>query len=416
MLSLHTSPLVQPGSGDSGGMNVYVRELVSALAQAGVECTTYTRADRAGPARARCSSSPATGSCTSTAGPFDLPKEAAAEQRRRVRRRRARRTSTADRRRRRRARQLLAERRRRPPPQARPRPAARVDLPHARPGQGRGRRPRAGVARPRRGRGHRLRRRDLRQLHRGGAPVPAALRRPAGRIEIVAPGVEHAFFAPGDRARRAPGARPAGRSRRCCCSSGGSSRSRGPTSPSGRWPRWPADPTPLLVIVGGASGADGDGEAPRRPHARRRARRRPTGSASSPPQPHHILSHLLPRRRRRARAEPQRELRAGRARGGGVRHPGRGQRRRRAAHLVDDGVTGLPRRRVATRPTTPRAIGRAPRRPGAARRRWARRPPSGRARYTWSFAAARLRRLYADLAGASRRAGRGLRDERPSRR
>jgi D-inositol-3-phosphate glycosyltransferase len=43
VLSLHTSPLVQPGSGDGGGMNVYVRELVSALAQAGVECTTYTR-------------------------------------------------------------------------------------------------------------------------------------------------------------------------------------------------------------------------------------------------------------------------------------------------------------------------------------------------------------------------------------
>jgi D-inositol-3-phosphate glycosyltransferase len=46
MLSLHTSPLAQPGSGDSGGMNVYVRELVSALAQAGVDCTTYTRASR----------------------------------------------------------------------------------------------------------------------------------------------------------------------------------------------------------------------------------------------------------------------------------------------------------------------------------------------------------------------------------
>src|SRR3954454_13303696 len=47
VLSLHTSPLAQPGSGDSGGMNVYVRELVSALAQAGVDCTTYTRATRA---------------------------------------------------------------------------------------------------------------------------------------------------------------------------------------------------------------------------------------------------------------------------------------------------------------------------------------------------------------------------------
>ena len=48
MISLHTSPLLQPGSGDSGGMNVYVREVASALAQAGVECTTYTRADRPG--------------------------------------------------------------------------------------------------------------------------------------------------------------------------------------------------------------------------------------------------------------------------------------------------------------------------------------------------------------------------------
>jgi D-inositol-3-phosphate glycosyltransferase len=44
VLSFHTSPLVQPGTGDSGGMNVYVRELVSALSQAGVPCDVYTRA------------------------------------------------------------------------------------------------------------------------------------------------------------------------------------------------------------------------------------------------------------------------------------------------------------------------------------------------------------------------------------
>ena len=43
VLSLHTSPLAQPGSGDSGGMNVYVRELVGALAQAGVRTEVYTR-------------------------------------------------------------------------------------------------------------------------------------------------------------------------------------------------------------------------------------------------------------------------------------------------------------------------------------------------------------------------------------
>jgi len=43
VLSMHTSPLAQPGSGDGGGMNVYVRELVSSLAQAGLDCTAYTR-------------------------------------------------------------------------------------------------------------------------------------------------------------------------------------------------------------------------------------------------------------------------------------------------------------------------------------------------------------------------------------
>jgi D-inositol-3-phosphate glycosyltransferase len=43
VLSLHTSPLVQPGQGDSGGMNVYVRELVSSLAQAGVAADVFVR-------------------------------------------------------------------------------------------------------------------------------------------------------------------------------------------------------------------------------------------------------------------------------------------------------------------------------------------------------------------------------------
>lgn len=43
VLSLHTSPLTQPGQGDSGGMNVYVRELVSSLAQAGVQTDVFVR-------------------------------------------------------------------------------------------------------------------------------------------------------------------------------------------------------------------------------------------------------------------------------------------------------------------------------------------------------------------------------------
>jgi len=44
VLSMHTSPLAQPGTGDGGGMNVYVRELSTALARAGVECDVFTRA------------------------------------------------------------------------------------------------------------------------------------------------------------------------------------------------------------------------------------------------------------------------------------------------------------------------------------------------------------------------------------
>ncbi|GMU77615.1 MAG: D-inositol 3-phosphate glycosyltransferase [Acidimicrobiia bacterium] len=48
MFSLHTSPLAQPGTGDGGGMNVYIRSLASALARAGVECDVLTRADRHG--------------------------------------------------------------------------------------------------------------------------------------------------------------------------------------------------------------------------------------------------------------------------------------------------------------------------------------------------------------------------------
>ena len=42
-LALHTSPLATPGGYKAGGMNVYVRELVSSLAQAGVDSTVYVR-------------------------------------------------------------------------------------------------------------------------------------------------------------------------------------------------------------------------------------------------------------------------------------------------------------------------------------------------------------------------------------
>lgn len=47
-LSLHTSPLRQPGSGNAGGMTVYLHELGRTLAGRGIEVTMFTRADEPG--------------------------------------------------------------------------------------------------------------------------------------------------------------------------------------------------------------------------------------------------------------------------------------------------------------------------------------------------------------------------------
>ena len=46
MISLHTSPIEQPGSGDAGGMNVYVLNIARQLAKQGVEVDVFTRATR----------------------------------------------------------------------------------------------------------------------------------------------------------------------------------------------------------------------------------------------------------------------------------------------------------------------------------------------------------------------------------
>jgi len=44
MLSVHTSPLHQPGTGDAGGMNVYIVELAKRLAEINIEVEIFTRA------------------------------------------------------------------------------------------------------------------------------------------------------------------------------------------------------------------------------------------------------------------------------------------------------------------------------------------------------------------------------------
>ncbi len=74
LLSLHTSPLAQPGTGDSGGMNVYVRELAAGLAHGGHDCTVYVRTDHPG-LPARVAVEPGVTVAHVPAGPASLAKE-----------------------------------------------------------------------------------------------------------------------------------------------------------------------------------------------------------------------------------------------------------------------------------------------------------------------------------------------------
>ncbi len=71
---MHTSPLLQPGTGDAGGMNVYVRELAGSLAQAGVPVRVYVRR-WAEDLASEVSVEPGLTVVHVDAGPADLPKE-----------------------------------------------------------------------------------------------------------------------------------------------------------------------------------------------------------------------------------------------------------------------------------------------------------------------------------------------------
>ncbi|WP_075724544.1 D-inositol-3-phosphate glycosyltransferase [Corynebacterium aquilae] len=46
MISMHTSPIQQPGSGDAGGMNVYINQVAHKLADLGITVDVFTRATR----------------------------------------------------------------------------------------------------------------------------------------------------------------------------------------------------------------------------------------------------------------------------------------------------------------------------------------------------------------------------------
>jgi len=390
VLSLHTSPLAQPGSGDSGGMNVYVRELVSALSQAGVECTTYTRRTSADQPEV-VAVEPGHRVVHVPAGPFDLAKEQLPSVL----------TEFGDR---------VIDHLKNDSP---------ADVVHANYFL-------SGLV------AHRIKHElDLpfvstfhtlaKVKAEGGDHEPewrhraeqeiiscadaicvscseeeSQFRRlygnPRGRIEIVAPGVEHAFFAPGDRggARNALGL-PLDAPVLLFVG-----RIQPLKSPdlAVRALAQLGRPDALLLIVGGASGAEGDQEV-----AHLQQLIDELGLTRQvqfvPPQPHHILSTYY--RAADAVIVPSRSESFGlvaleaSACGVPVVAAGVGG----LLTLVDHGETGylVPSRDPALFAHYLREIISHPSHAAALGARGAERAT----RYTWGFAAARLRRLYNDL-------------------
>jgi D-inositol-3-phosphate glycosyltransferase len=390
VISLHTSPLLQPGSGDSGGMNVYVREIGSSLSHAGLECTTYTRADREGlPAEVLVE--PNHKVVFIEAGPHHLPKEALPD--------------IVDEFTDRVLEHLAAN--------------GGADVVHANYWL-------SGLA------AHRIKHElDIpfvstfhtlaRVKAEGGDPEPdwrdraeaelincadaicvscaqeeEQFRRlygdPKGQIEIVAPGVEHAFFAPGDRAgaRAAldlPVAAPV------ILFVGRIQPLKGPDVAI-RALHALGRPEALLLIVGGASGSGGDNEVD---HARRLVDELGLHDQVRfvPPQPHHILSTYY--RAADVVVVPSRSesfgLVALEAAACGI--PVVASAVGGLLSLVDHGETGflVPQRDPALFAS---ALARVLDQPSVAAA-MSEQAFQRASRYTWSFAAARLRRLYSDL-------------------
>jgi D-inositol-3-phosphate glycosyltransferase len=213
------------------------------------------------------------------------------------------------------------------------------------------------------------------------------------RVEIVPPGVDHAFFSPGDR-RGARGALGLG-DHPVLLFVGRIQPLKGlSVAISALAELSPAHPDAVLVVVGGPSGADGETEMA---HAEALIARHGLADRVRfvPPQPHHLLSTYY--RAADVCVVPSRSESFGLV---ALEAAACGTPVVAAAvggllTLVDDGVTGV---LVDTR--DPHDYARAvagvlddPSRAAAMSAAAAERARS----YTWSTTAARLRRLYADL-------------------
>jgi hypothetical protein len=260
MFSVHTSPLEQPGTGDAGGMNVYIAEVARSLARRGREVEIFTRATT-GACRPPSSSRPESPSAhpgRPLRGPVqERPAGPAVRLRRR------------------------GDARRRGPPGGlvRPRPLALLAL---RTGRLAGRRPVAHPPRPHHA--HHGAGEECSHLAEGDTPEPpgreigeaqvveAADRLTANtadeadqlvrlydadprRVAVVPPGVDLAVFTPGDQGE-APASRSGYPPGACwSSSSAGSNRSRPRRPRQGRPPCWTGTPSGKPTTSSSASSA-----------------------------------------------------------------------------------------------------------------------------------------------------------------
>ena len=287
MVSVHTSPLEQPGTGDAGGINVYVAETAKQLAARGVEVDIFTRRTT-GAIRPSCGPGPRRLGAARHRGPVRGAEQGgpARPALRLLRRHHARGGGSARGPLRRAPLALLALR---PGRLARRRPVGRrarctrcTPWPGSRTSTSpSGDTPRAAGPRDRRGPGRRGRRPARRQHRRRGPRAHRALRRrPPAKVRVVTPGVDLV-----DLHARRPGARPA-RPSACPSMARGSCSSSAASSPSRRPDVLLRVGAELLPPAPRLARRRSDARRPRRPQrlrprplrpprgARRRARRR----------------------------------------------------------------------------------------------------------------------------------------------